>query len=111
MGYESLHIMELLSVQCLQVDDVIPIRRQSFMFISTTGIMLYYAKYLPFIIYYGSTLLLFTRKLHCLKTFEHMSALLAIKPKGVCEVSYTSTRVFEISRETCKRYMLLFTNM
>ena len=23
--YESLHIMELLSVQCLQVDDVIPI--------------------------------------------------------------------------------------
>ena len=25
MGYESLHIMELLCVQCLQVDDVIPI--------------------------------------------------------------------------------------
>ena len=25
MGYESLHILELLSVQCLQVDDVIPI--------------------------------------------------------------------------------------
>ena len=25
MGYESLHIMKLLSVQCLQVDDVIPI--------------------------------------------------------------------------------------
>ena len=25
MGYESLHKMELLSVQCLQVDDVIPI--------------------------------------------------------------------------------------
>ena len=25
MGYESLHIMELLSVQCLQVGDVIPI--------------------------------------------------------------------------------------
>ena len=25
MGYESLHIMELLSVQCLQVDDVIHI--------------------------------------------------------------------------------------
>ena len=25
MGYESLHTMELLSVQCLQVDDVIPI--------------------------------------------------------------------------------------
>ena len=27
MGYESLHITELLSVQCLQVDDVIPICR------------------------------------------------------------------------------------
>ena len=25
MEYESLHIMELLHVQCLQVDDVIPI--------------------------------------------------------------------------------------
>ena len=25
MGYESLHIMELLNGQCLQVDDVIPI--------------------------------------------------------------------------------------
>ena len=25
MGYESLHIMELISVYCLQVDDVIPI--------------------------------------------------------------------------------------
>ena len=25
MGYELFHIMELLSVQCLQVDDVIPI--------------------------------------------------------------------------------------
>ena len=25
MGYESLHITELLSVQCLQIDDVIPI--------------------------------------------------------------------------------------
>ena len=36
-------------------------------------------KYLPFIMYYGSALLLFTRKLHCLQTFEHMSALLAIK--------------------------------
>ena len=25
MGYESLHIMEILSVQCLQVDGIIPI--------------------------------------------------------------------------------------
>ena len=28
-------------------------------------------------------------KVHCLQTFEHMSALLAIKSLGVCEVSYT----------------------
>ena len=28
MRYESLHIMELLSVQCLQVDDAIPILSQ-----------------------------------------------------------------------------------
>ena len=36
-------------------------------------------KYFPFIMYYESALLLFIRKLHCLQTFEHMSALLAIK--------------------------------
>ena len=36
-------------------------------------------KYVPFILYYGSSLLLFTRRLHCLQTFKHMSALLAIK--------------------------------
>ena len=29
-------------------------------------------KYLPFIMYYGSALLLFTRKVHCLQTFEHI---------------------------------------
>ena len=38
-----------------------------------------YAKYLPFIIYYGSALLLFTRKVHCLQTFQHMSAHWALK--------------------------------
>ena len=52
--------------------------RQSLMFISTTSILLY-AKYISFIMYYGSALVLFTRKLHCLQTIEHMSALLAIK--------------------------------
>ena len=51
---------------------------QSLMVISTTGSLLY-AKYLPFIMYYGSALLLFIHKVHCLQTFEHMSALLAIK--------------------------------
>ena len=51
---------------------------QSLMFISTTGILLY-ARVYPFIMYYGSALLLFTRKLHCLQIFEHISALLVIK--------------------------------
>ena len=39
----------------------------------------YMQKYLPFKMYCGSALLLFTRKLHYLQTFEHMSAHLAIK--------------------------------
>ena len=61
--------------------------------------------------YYGSALLLFIRKLHCLQIFEHMNQSL-----GVCEVSYLLG---------CLRYrekhvkdiliscgcMLLFTNM
>ena len=37
--------------------------------------------------YYGSALLLFIHKLHCLPTFEHMSA--HHQSLGVCEVSYT----------------------
>ena len=40
----------------------------SLMVISITGILLY-AKYFPFIMYYGSELLLFTCKLHCLQIF------------------------------------------
>ena len=52
---------------------------QSLMVISTTGILLLCEKYFPFIMYYGSALLLFIRKIHCLQAFEHMSALLAIK--------------------------------
>ena len=42
---------------------------QSLMFISTTGILLY-TKECPFIMYYGSALLLCTCKLHCLQTSE-----------------------------------------
>ena len=38
---------------------------QSLMVISTMGILLY-VKVSPFIMYYGSALLLFTRKVHCL---------------------------------------------
>ena len=47
---------------------------QSWMFISTTSILLY-PKVCPF--QNGSAL--FTRKLHCLQTFEYMSELLAFK--------------------------------
>ena len=50
------------------------------MAISTTGILLY-AKVCPFIMHYGSALLLFTRKLHCLQTYEHMSAFWLSKPR------------------------------
>ena len=38
----------------------------------------YMQKYVPFIMYYGRALMLFTCKLHWLQTFEHMSTLLAI---------------------------------
>ena len=52
--------------------------------------MLLYAKVCLIIMYYGSTLLLFTHKLHCLETFEHMSALtFCHQSLGVCKVSYT----------------------
>ena len=51
---------------------------KSLMVISMTGIPLY-AKVSPFIMYFGSALLLFTPKVHCLQTFEHRTALLAIK--------------------------------
>ena len=37
--------------------------------ISIMGILLIYAKYLSFIMYYESALLLFTHKLHYLETF------------------------------------------
>ena len=68
-------------------------------YIQSTTVLCDMQKYLPFIIYYGSALLLFIRKLH-LQTFEHMSALWAIK----AWVFVISTRVFEILRETYKRY-------
>ena len=68
-----LHIHSVLNVLVMGL-----VLGQSLMFISTMGILLY-KKYLPFIMYYGSALLLFTHKLHCLQTFEHISALWAIK--------------------------------
>ena len=51
---------------------------QSLMVISTMGILLY-AKVSHFIMYYGSALLLFTHKVHCLQIIEHMTALWVIK--------------------------------
>ena len=41
--------------------------------ISIMSILLH-ENYLPFIMYYGSALFLFTRKVHCLQTFEPMNA-------------------------------------
>ena len=67
---------------CLQIHSVVNVLvmglllGQSLMFIYTTGILLY-PNVCPF--YNGSALLLFTHKLHCLQTFEHMSELLAFK--------------------------------
>ena len=59
----------------------------------------YMQKYLSFIMHYGSALLLFTPKVHCLHTFEHMTALWAIK--AVKFHIHIYTRMFEILRETC----------
>ena len=64
---------------CLHIHSVLKVLVMGLvlgMFISITGILLYSKVYL---LYNGSTLLLFTCKLHCLQTFEHMSALLAFK--------------------------------
>ena len=69
-------------------------------------------KYLPFIMYFGNALLLFTHKV---QTFDHLSAHWAIKV-CVCEVFiYISTTVFEIifgkdMLISCG-CLLLFTNM
>ena len=50
----------------------------SLMVISITEI-LYMQKYVHFVMYNGSVLLLFTRKLHCLQICKHTSAHWAIK--------------------------------
>ena len=60
---------------------------QSLMFIYTVGILLY--ANIPIIMYYGSALLLFTCKLHCLQTLEHYECTLGNQSLGICEVSYT----------------------
>ena len=64
-----LHIRSVVNVQVIGL-----VLGQSLMFIPTMTILLY-ARVYPLY----NVLLLFTRKLHCLQTFEHMSALLAIK--------------------------------
>ena len=55
-----LHILSVVNVLVMGL-----VLGQSLMVISTTGIC-YMQKYLPFIMYYGNALLLFTRKVHCL---------------------------------------------
>ena len=61
-------------------------------------------KYLPFIMYYGSAFLLFTRKVHCLKTFWHVTALWVITPYSGTKfqtcISYRSLHV-GLSDPTC----------
>ena len=57
------------------------------MVISTMDILLY-TKVSPSIMYYGSALLLFTPKIHCLQTFEHRTALLAIKAVKLHNYTY-----------------------
>ena len=42
---------------------------------------------------------------------SNIECTFGLQSLGVCDISYASTRVFEILRETCKRCMLLFTNM
>ena len=59
-------------------------------------------KYLPFIMY--CELLLFTCKVNCLQTFEHMYAHWAIKVYVFRSFIHISTRVFEILRETRKTH-------
>ena len=66
-----LHILSVVNVLVMG-----RVLGQSLMFISTMSILLY-SKVCP--LYNGSALLLFTCKLHCLQTFEHTSAILAIK--------------------------------
>ena len=51
---------------------------QSLIVISTTGILLYYAKVYPLYNVLWECIVV-RHKLHCLQTFEHMCALLAIK--------------------------------
>ena len=56
-------------------------------------------KYLPFIMYYGSELLLFTHKLHCLQTFWQITARWIIGPyfctkyKAYTSYSFWDTRI------------------
>ena len=76
-------------------------------------------KYLPFIMYYGSALLLFTRKVHCLPTFWQVTAHWVIGPfLGTKFQTYsfwdTGIQTKELERQdiliSCG-CMLLFKNM
>ena len=53
-------------------------------------------KNLSFIIYCGSALLLFTRKLHCLQTFLQVTARRVFRPYGLQNFRPVPLTVFEI---------------
>ena len=53
-------------------------------------------KYLSFIMYYGSALLLFTRKLHCLQTFDRSLHVGSSDPTCVQKFRPAPLTVFEI---------------
>ena len=88
------------------------------MVISTTSIQLYMQKYLPFIMYYGSALLLFTHKLH----FDRSLHIESSDPTYVQNFRPVTLTFFEILGFKLKNKdgkiifyscgcMLLFTNM
>ena len=53
-------------------------------------------KYLPFIMYYGSALLLFTCKVHCLQNFGRSLHIESLHPTQVQNFRPVSLTVFEI---------------
>ena len=65
-------------------------------------------KYLPFIMYYGNALLLFTRKVHCLPNFGRSLHIESLDPTKVQNFRPASLTVFEILgfklKKRTKRY-------
>ena len=77
------------TVNCKRASDGVSTWAKFDVYIYIPRVSCYVQKNVPFIMYYGSALLLFTCKLHCLQTFEHMNCTFGHQSLGVCEVSYT----------------------